>query len=171
MEENPEANANSEDQPPETTNNDPNSHELPLELPEIMDLDGNDEKDEKEEDLNEENPPEDENIELPNEENADNDEQIDENELPDSSKQQINEIPDNLLDQEQEQLEQSALTQDKTANQDSSLFNQPNDLQKSLANAETFEEEKNANMKILVNHHHQQKLLKHNKFHLINKIN
>ena len=55
--------------------------------------------------------------------------------------QQKNPIPDNLPDQQQEQLEQSALTQDKSSNIDSS--NQPNDLQKSFANAETFEEQKN----------------------------
>jgi midasin len=106
-----------------------------------MDLDGNDEKEQS----NEENPdelnlPEDENIELPNEENPENedDEQIDEqNDKIDSTK---NPIPDNLPDQQQDQLEQSALTQDKSSNVDSS--NQPNDLQKTFANAETFEEQK-----------------------------
>jgi midasin len=106
-----------------------------------MDLDGNDEKEENnEEDPMDLNLPEDENIELPDEDNFDHEEQIEEqNEKINSA---INPIPDDLPDQQQEQLEQSALTQDKTSNVDST--NQPNDLQKSFANAETFEDQKNS---------------------------
>ena len=41
----------------------------------------------------------------------------------------------------QEQLEQSALTQDKTSSNIDST-NQPNDLEKNFSNAQTFEEQK-----------------------------
>jgi len=105
-----------------------------------MDLDGNDEK----EQTNEENQifPEDENIELPNEENLDNDQQseTEENQENDQTNSTKNPIPDNLPD-DQNQLEQSALTQDKTSSNIDST-NQPNDLEKTSANAQTFEEEK-----------------------------
>lgn len=150
LEENPETtNENNieEDQPPDTTNNELNNEEQqPYELPENMDLDGNDEKEQTNED-NQDNP-EDENIDLPNEENPDNDQQSeteenqDENDPINSSK---NQIPDNLPD-EQEQLEQSALTQDKTSTNNDSK-NQPNDLDKNFSNAQTFEEEKSKNQK------------------------
>ncbi|CAF3592808.1 unnamed protein product [Adineta steineri] len=146
IEDNPDANTNYDDQQVETSNNDLNAEEPPLELPDNMDLDGGDEKEEPNEDNPDEiNPQEDENIELPNDENMDNEEQIeeeeegkeDENDKINSSK---NPIPDDIPDQEQEQLEQSSLTQDKTSNIDSA--NQPNQLEKTFANAETFEEEK-----------------------------
>lgn len=106
-----------------------------------MDLDGNDEKDEaNEENFNDMDLSENENPDLSNEENNDkNDESNDdENENQDLKTNQISELPENLPDQEQEQLEQSALTQDKNSNVDSK--NQQNELQKSFANAETFEE-------------------------------
>ncbi len=138
LEENLETNNNNiEDQPPDTTNNEINSEETPLELPENMDLDGNDEKEEN----NNENFSEDENIEeLPNEENLDNDQQseIEENDQTNSTK---NQIPENLPDDQQQQLEQSALTQDKTSSNIDST-NQPNDLETNFANAQTFEEQK-----------------------------
>ena len=88
MEDNPQTANDSEDQPPETTDNDLKSEEPPLELPENMDLDGNDEKEQaNEENLDDINLPEDENIELPNEENADDEEQMEEqNDRIDSTK-------------------------------------------------------------------------------------
>jgi len=141
IEENLETNNNLEDQPPDTTNNELNSEETPYELPENMDLDGNDDKEQTNEDN--QNLSEDENIELPNEENLDNDQQseIEENqEENDQINSTKNQIPENLPD-EQEQLEQSALTQDKTSSNIDSI-NQPNDLEKNFSNAQTFEEQK-----------------------------
>lgn len=153
IEENPEMNNNIEDQPPDTTNNDMNSDEQPYELPENMDLDGNDEKeqinDEDNQDIQQ-----DENKDLTNEEeNIDKDQQSDiednqdNDDDDDSTNKTKNPIPDNLPDeQEDQQLEQSALTQDKTStNLDSK--NQPNDLENNFANAQTFEEDKSENKK------------------------
>ncbi|CAF3764108.1 unnamed protein product [Adineta steineri] len=144
IEDNPDANTNYDDQQVETSNNDLNAEEPPLELPDNMDLDGGDEKEEANEDNPDEiNPEEDENTELPNDENMDNEEQIEEEEGKEDENDKINSsknpIPDDIPDQEQEQLEQSSLTQDKTSNIDSA--NQPNQLEKTFANAETFEEE------------------------------
>ncbi|CAM4775034.1 unnamed protein product [Rotaria magnacalcarata] len=148
IEENLEANNNTyEDQPPEITKTDLNSEEELLELPENMDLDGNDEKEENnEENPNDLNLPEDENINLPNEESKDsNDEPNNDDENNNPKTNQITELPENLPDQEQEKLEQSALTQDKSSTADSK--NQPNECQQSFANAETFEEEKEKDRK------------------------
>ncbi|UJR34182.1 hypothetical protein I4U23_021588 [Adineta vaga] len=143
IEENPEPNNDYEDQPPGTTDDDDiNVDQLPLELPDNMELDGNDKEEEaKEENSDELEHPDDENMELPDQEEKKEEEEEetigDENEKINSTR---NPIPDDLPDQDQAELEQSALTQDKTSNNDTN--NQPNEHQQSFANAETFEEEK-----------------------------
>ena len=115
-----------------------------------MDLDGNDQKEQNnDEDLN---TPEEENPQLNNEENTENDQQSqmeeeeeEEEENSDRTKSSQNPIPENLpTDDQEQQLEQSALTQDKTSsNIDSN--NQPSNPEKPFANAQTFEEEKSKN--------------------------
>ncbi|CAF4580383.1 unnamed protein product [Rotaria sp. Silwood1] len=142
IDENPEITNNnySEDQPPETTQNDLNSQEQEqLELPENMDLDGGNDEDENDLNLSEN-----ENNDLINEENLDKNEQSDEEEINNdnedlnSTQNQINDLPENLPEQ---QLEQSVLTQDKTIQTDS-MNQQQNELQQTFSNAETFEEQK-----------------------------
>lgn len=138
LDENPQTNNQIEDQPPDTTNNE----ETPLELPDNMELGGDDEKEQN----NEENPNEieEENPQLNQEEDQPTEMEEEEEENTDTKNPSQNPIPDNLPTDEQEQLEQSALTQDKTSsNIDSN--NQPNNPEKPFANAQTFEEEKSKN--------------------------
>ena len=137
VDENSELNNNYEEQSSKTMEEnveEPSS----LDLPENMNLDHNDDKEETHEDNNL-NLPEDENINLSNEEenHDDNNEQFD-----DENEQTTNSIQNpfvDLFDQEQNQFEQSVLTQDKSSNMNS--LNQTDTFQKSFTNAETYEEQ------------------------------
>ena len=146
-EEHPSTPQPSADQAPETTNNEEINNETPLELPENMNLDGNeegDEKDQEEEGEEEENPlendpsektmedqPEEENDQMNTKENGHYN-------LPEPGQDEGNEEEE----EEEKKDEQSALTRDQTNQQDSTPFDQPNELKNKFANAETFEKEK-----------------------------
>ena len=144
MEDNAETHVNAEDQPPDPTDPNPNAEETPLELPENMNLDGNEQAEEtNEENTDENNPLEiEEQPDSPSEEDPQADDDNDEANPMDSKTKEMYDLPEDLPDQEQEQLEQSALTDDKTPNIDSSQLDQMNESQKNFANAETFEDQK-----------------------------
>ena len=111
-----------------------------------MDLDGNDQKEENDKPLEEEEQQQEENPQSNNEEPSEMEE---EEEGEEEKAEEINpskhSIPENLpTDEEEQQLEQSALTQDKTTSNIDSK-NQPSNPEKPFANAQTFEEEKSKN--------------------------
>ena len=148
-----EANEYQDDQQTANQNEQLNTEDNDLELAENMDLDGNEGNNQEEEEENEGE----ENNDAENEKNPDEQEsqmEMNEQEGEEGEDEQLNEedlnrkssLPENLPEDEQKQedLQESALTQDKnSANTDENK--QFNDLQQSFPNTQTFEQQNSKN--------------------------
>ena len=137
----PEPSDEQQQQAPETSNAEESVDQTPLELPENLNLDGNDEGGEEEpaKDEPEELPEDTERTDLPEDK-----EEEEEDETGGNQKQTAPyDLPENLPDQpEDDQLEQSALTKETKPSEDVPPMDQSNDQQQTFANAESFEKEK-----------------------------